>query len=1059
MISKFFITRPIFACVISAFIVIAGLGGMIALPISAYPDIIPPSVTVAATYPGATAETIADTVAAPLEKEINGVEGMLYMSSVNSGNGTLMITVTFNIGVDPDMATVNVNNRIQAAVPRLPEEVRRQGVVVRKASTTFLQIVSVHSPDNSVDVLTLSSYVTLNVVDELRRIPGIGDIQMWGQDYAIRIWMQPDKLAQLGLTPSDVAAAVRQQNSQFAAGQVGVEPVSDQVDFTYAVTAQGRLQEPEEFEQIVVHTTEAGGIVRLKDVARVELGAQTYNNQSTINGQRAVMMALVLQPGANALETGSAVQARLDELSKDFPKGMAYSIPYDTIQYVKVSIKEVVKTLIEAMILVFFVVLLFLQNWRATVIPMLAVPVSLIGTFAAMQLFGFSINMLTLFGMVLAIGIVVDDAIVVLENVERIMTTENLPAPQATEKAMEEVTRPVIAIVLVLTAVFLPVAFMGGLVGEMYRQFAVTISVSVVISGFVALTLTPALCALLLRHDHMVENRLLKGFNKWFERMTHRYESGVRLIMRRGAMSAGIFIVMLVAVVGLFRALPTSLAPSEDQGYVFVIGALQDAASLDRTIKSMEAVAGAVRQHPAVANAVAVSGMDPLTFAFKTNSGIIWLPMKPWDERKSEDLSPGALVGAVFGAAAQVKDGFFFAVEPPPIEGLSMTGGFEAYIQSRGSGSIKDLEAVTEKLVAAANQRPELGGTMTTFRASVPQMRIDLDREKAMSLGVEVGQVFETLQSTFGALYVNDFNRNGRVYQVQLQSEPRFRAYPEDIRNVYVRSKRGDLVPLTALANIREVQGAEIVERFNAFTAAKIMGSARPGFSSGDALKAIEEVAAQTLPSGYQLAFTGTAYQEKVSGGASQGVYLLGVLMVFLILAAQFERWTLPVAVILAVPFAAFGAFLAVFVRGLANDIYFQIGMLTLIGLAAKNAILIVEFALMKYHEGMKLMDAAIEGAKLRFRPIIMTSLALIFGVLPLAISTGAGANSRHSLGTSVIGGMLAATFIATLFVPLFFKWIASARGGEAYDEEHGKGKGQPHGGVEPKPAAPRESN
>jgi multidrug efflux pump len=663
-----------------------------------------------------------------------------------------------------------------------------------------------------------------------------------------------------------------------------------------------------------------------------------------------------------------------------------------------------------------------------------------------------------LFGMVLAIGIVVDDAIVVLENVERIMTTENVSAPVATEKAMAEVTRPVIAIVLVLTAVFLPVAFMGGLVGEMYRQFAVTIAVSVVISGFVALTLTPALCALLLSHDHMVKNRFLQAFNRWFERVTHRYETGVRFVMKRSLLAAGVFVAMLLATVGLFRAIPTSLAPSEDQGYVFVIGFLQDAASLDRTKRSIQAVAGAVQNHPAVANSVAMAGLDPLSFAFKTNAGIIWLPMKPWDERKTEDLSPQALVGAVYGAGAKIKDGFFFAVEPPPIEGLSMTGGFEAYIQSRGSGSIKDLEAVTQKFVAAAAQRKELAGTQTTFSASVPQMRIDLDREKAMTLGVEVGQVFETLQSTFGALYVNDFNRNGRVYQVQLQSEPRFRAYPEDIRNVYVRSKSGSLVPLTALASIREVAGAEIVERFNAFNAAKIMGGAAPGYSSGDAIRVIEEVAAEALPQGYALAFTGTAYQEKVSGGASQGVYLLGVLMVFLILAAQFERWTLPVAVILAVPFAAFGGFLAVFARGLANDIYFQIGMLTLIGLAAKNAILIVEFALMKYHEGMRLADAAIEGAKLRFRPIIMTSLALIFGVLPLAISTGAGANSRHSLGTSVIGGMLAATFIATLFVPLFFKWIASARGGEAFDEEHGKGR--PHqGGTEPKPAAPRESH
>jgi HAE1 family hydrophobic/amphiphilic exporter-1/multidrug efflux pump len=1026
MISRFFITRPIFACVISAFIVLAGLGGMRALPISAYPDIIPPQVTVSATYPGATAETIAETVAAPLEEEINGVEDMLYMQSVNAGNGTLAINVTFNVGADPDLAAINVNNRIQAAVPRLPEEVRRQGVVVRKASANMLQIVTIFSPDGSQDMLSMSSYVSLNVLDELRRVKGVGDVQMFGQDYSIRIWMQPDKLAQLGLTPSDVAASVRQQNSQFAAGHIGVEPMSEQVDFTYSVTAQGRLATPEEFEQIVVRTTQAGSIVRLKDVARVELGAQSYNFKTTQDGKQAVFMAIFLQPGANALETGSGVAERLEELSADFPSGMAYDIPFDTIQYVKVSIKEVVKTLIEAMTLVFFVVLVFLQNWRATIIPMLAVPVSLIGTFAAMYLLGFSINMLTLFGMVLAIGIVVDDAIVVLENVERIMTTEKLSAPEATMKAMTEVTRPVIAIVLVLTAVFLPVAFLGGLVGEMYRQFAITISMSVAISGFVALTLTPALCALLLRHDHVVHHGVLRRFTDWFALMTHHYENGVRFFMKRGALAAGVFGVMLLALAGLFRTVPSSLAPTEDQGYVFVIGMLQDAASLERTTKAVGSVEAEVRTHPAVKNAAGVAGMDPLTQAFKTNGGIIWLPLKPWDERTGdENLSPKAVVNAVFAAGSKVKDAFFFAVEPPPIEGLGMTGGFEAYIQSRGRGTPKDLEGAAQKLVQAASQRKELAGVTSTFSASVPQMRIDLDREKAMTLGVPVNEVFETLQSTFGALYVNDFNRSGRVYQVQLQSEPRFRAYPEDIRSVYVRARSGELVPLTAIASIREVTGPEILERFNVFNAAKLIGGAAPGYSSGDAIEVMEELAAEVLPRGYQLAWTGTAYQEKVSGGASQGVYLLGVLMVFLILAAQFERWTLPVAVILAVPFAAFGALLAVFLRGLENDIYFQIGMLTLVGLAAKNAILIVEFAMMKYHEGMALVDAAIEGARLRFRPIIMTSLALIFGVLPLAISSGAGANSRHSLGTSVIGGMLAATFIATLFTPLFFRWIA----------------------------------
>ncbi len=1026
MISRFFITRPIFACVISAFIVLAGLGGMRALPISMYPNIIPPMVTVTAMYPGATAETIAETVAAPIEEQINGVENMLYMTSVNSGDGTLMITVTFAVGADPDMAAINVNNRVQAAVPRLPEDVRRQGVVVRKASMNFLQIIGITSPDGSMSALELSSYTTLNILDEIRRIPGIGDVQMWGQNYAIRIWMQPDKLAQLGLTPADVTAAVRQQNSQFAAGRVGVEPIDLNVDFTYAVTAQGRLETPEEFEQIVVHTTPSGSIVRLKDVARVELGAQTYNFNSFVGGKQAIAIGVLLQPGANALQTGEAIRARMQELSAEFPQGMSYDIPYDTNLYVEVSIKEVVKTLIEAMILVFFVVLIFLQNLRATIIPMLAVPVSLIGTFAAMLMLGFSINMLTLFGMVLAIGIVVDDAIVVLENVERIMTTENLPAPEATMKAMAEVTRPVIAIVLVLTAVFLPVAFMGGLVGEMYRQFAVTISVSVAISGFVALTLTPALCALLLRHDHVVSNRFLRWFNDWFGRMTHRYERGVQFIMRRGVIAAVVFGGMVLATIGLFQHVPNSLAPQEDQGYVFVIGALQDAASLDRTTKAITSVDDAIRSNPAIQTTVGIAGMDALTQAFKTNGGIIWLPLKHWDERKGDpNQTPEAVIGSVFMESSKVKDAMFFAVPPPPIEGLGMTGGFEAYIQSRGRGSPQDLEAAAYKFVAAASQRPELAGVMTTFSASVPQMRIDLDREKAMTLGVPVTEVFETLQSTFGAMYVNDFNLNGRVYQVQLQSEPRFRAYPEDIRNVYVRSKSGRLVPLTAIASIREVTGPEIVERFNVFMAAKVMGSGAPGYSSGDAIRVAEEVAAEALPPGYELAWTGTAYQEKVSGGASNSVFLLGVLMVFLILAAQFERWTLPLAVILAVPFAAFGAFAAVFMRGLENDIYFQIGMLTLVGLAAKNAILIVEFAMMKYHEGMPLAQAAVEGAKLRFRPIIMTSLALIFGVLPLAISTGAGAASRHSLGTSVIGGMLAATFIATFFVPLFFKWIA----------------------------------
>jgi hydrophobe/amphiphile efflux-1 (HAE1) family protein len=1034
MISNFFIKRPIFACVLSAFIVLAGLGGIRALPIAAYPDIIPPQVTVTAVYPGATAETISETVAAPLEEQINGVEGMLYMQSINAGDGTLTINVTFEVGADPDLATINVNNRIQAAVPRLPEEARRQGVIVRKASASILQIISLSSPDGSQDALTMSNYALLNVLDEIRRVPGVGDVQMFGQNYSMRIWMQPDKLAQLGLTPSDVTAAVRQQNSQFAAGRIGVEPMDGAVDFTYAVTAQGRLSTPEEFGQIVIHTTEAGSIVRLSDVARVELGANNYNFDSYTDGRPAVFILTFLQPGANAIETGDGIHQRMDELAAEFPKGLQYELPYDTIRFVKVSIKEVVKTLIEAMILVFFVVLVFLQRWRATLIPMLAVPVSLIGTFGAMYLLGFSINMLTLFGMVLSIGIVVDDAIVVLENVERLMRTEKMSAMAATEEAMREVTRPIIAIVLVLCAVFLPVAFLGGLVGEMYRQFAMTISVSVAISGFVALTLTPALCAALLRHeeDTTLRKGILARFGDWFERMTGRYEQGVRFVMRRGALAAGVFAAMVIATIGLFQVVPNSLAPTEDQGYIFMVAILQDAASMERTRKAVGTMSEQMSGHPAVQTVAGVAGIDPLTFASRTNAGAVWLPLKPWEERGDKDLSPAAVVNAVYGASGAVKDAFFLAFEPPPIEGLGTTGGFEAYIQSRGRGDAKELERVAQEFVAVAQKQKGLMNIATTYSASVPQIRIDLDREKAMTLGVPVNEVFETLQSTFGALYVNDFNRSGRVFQVQLQSEPRFRAYPEDIRDVYVRSASGDLVPLTALATVREVTGPEVVERFNVFRAAKIMGAAAPGYSSGDALTQIEQLAEKHLPPGYSLAWTGTAFQEKASGGASQGVYVLGVLMVFLILAAQYERWTLPFAVILAVPFAAFGALFAVFIRGLENDIYFQIGMLTLVGLAAKNAILIVEFAMMKHHQGMPLTDAAIQGARLRFRPIIMTSLALIFGVLPLAISSGAGAASRHSLGTSVIGGMLAATFIATFFVPLFFRYIAGWRSSRA---------------------------
>ena len=1029
MIARYFVDRPIFASVLAAFIVIAGLAALRVLPVAQYPDILPPEVDLQAFYPGANAETVAETVAAPLEQVVNGVDDMLYLRSASASNGALGMTVTFAIGTDPDLAAINVNNRVQSALSQLPEEVRRQGVSVRKRSTSFLQIVALDSEDPRFDAVFISNFALLNVLDELRRIPGVGDAQMFGaKDYSIRVWLRPDRLAELGLTPSDVAAAVREQNAQFAAGRVGEEPMAEDTGFTFAVTTLGRLAEPEQFEQIVVRTTADGGIVRLRDVARVELGSREYNFSAARNGKPTVPIGIFLKPGANALEVGNAVRARMAELERSFPAGLEWSIPYDTTVYVRVSIVEVVKTLAEAMLLVFAVVFLFLQNWRATLIPMLAVPVSLVGTFAAMLLLGFSVNTLTLFGMVLAIGIVVDDAIVVLENVERIMASEDLPPREATIKAMSQVTRPVIAIVFVLTAVFLPVAFLGGLVGEMYRQFAITIAVSVAISGFVALTLTPALCAALLRREDVLSHGVLHRFNDWFARMTGHYARGVAYLLRHGALALALFAVMLVATAALVRAVPRSLAPAEDQGYVMVMPILQDAASLKRTEAVNARLTEALVAHPAVQEVMTFSGMDVLTFSLRTNTGITWVNMKDWSEREGPDMSAKALAGYVFGLGAQIKDAFVLAFEPPPIEGLSMTGGFDGFVQSRGGGDYKALEAAVQQLVAAANQRPELAGVTTSFSASVPQIRVDLDREKAKLLGVDVAEVFETMQSTFGALYVNDFNRAGRVFRVHLQSEAEFRARPDDIRDVYVRTGGGELIPLTALVTIREVTGPEIVERYNVFPAAKVLGGPAPGYSSGQALAVMEQVAAEALPEGYELQWTGTSFQEKATGGASRTVFLVGVLMVMLVLAAQYERWTLPFAVIMAVPFAAFGAFLAVFLRGLENDIYFQIGLVTLVGLASKNAILIVEFAQLKVQEGVPLVDAAIEGARLRFRPIVMTSLAFILGVTPLAISSGAGAASRHSIGTGVIGGMLAATFVATLFVPVFFRWVAGWR-------------------------------
>ena len=1020
--SKFFINRPIFASVISIIIVIAGLVASRVLPIAQYPQIAPPTVLITAAYPGASAETLARTVAAPIEEQLNGVENMLYFTSSATANGTVTITATFEVGTNVDTASVNVNNRVKAAEPRLPEDVRRNGVIVQKRSNDILQVVALDSEKGKYSTLYLSNYASLNIVDELKRVPGVGDVTIFGaQDYSMRVWLKPDRLAQLGLTPSDVATAIRAQNAQNAAGKIGQEPAPSDQQLVYTVTAKGRLLTPEEFGNIIIRATGPGGALRLKDVARIELGAYSYDQSVTLDGQPTIAMGVFLQTGANALDVAERVRTRMSELKKKFPEGMGYVIPFDTTKFVSASINEVVKTLIEAMILVLGVVYIFLQSWRATLIPMVAVPISLIGTFAGLWLFGFSINTLTLFAMVLAIGIVVDDAIVVLENVERLMAEEKLAPRQAAIKAMQEVQGALVAIVLVLCAVFVPVAFLGGIAGQLYKQFAVTVAVAVVLSGVVALTLTPALCALLLKAQH-TENKLFAPFNRLFDRFTKSYTRTVGLTLRHGIIGTVIFAAVIGVTVFFFRVIPGSFVPAEDQGYLISALMLPDGATLKRTQTTGENMRQMVSSDEAVAHTFVVSGFDLIGGGNKPNAGTIFIPLKDWSERagKAQDLA-----GKFMGMGMMQADGLALVFNPPPIMGLGSAGGFEVYVQNRVDGDAKKLNEVVQAFMAELQKRTEFTRVSTFFRPTVPQLFVEVDEAKATALGIPLSDVYATLQSTMGTLYVNDFNKAGRVYRVQLQAEANYRMKPDDIGKVYVKSATTQaMIPVSAVASIKRVVGPEQVERFNGFVAAKLMGDSKPGISSGDAIKIVEEVAAATLPSGYEIAWTGQAFQEKRSSGSSMQAFAFAIVMVFLILAAQYEKWSLPVAVIMAVPFALMGALTAIWLRGMPNDIYFQIGLVVLIGLASKNAILIVEFAAQKYAEGMNVVDAALEAARLRFRPIVMTSLAFVLGVFPLVKATGAGASARQSMGTGVFAGMIAATFIATIFIPLFFKWL-----------------------------------
>lgn len=1026
--TKFFITRPIFASVLSIIIVLAGLAAAFKLPIAQYPQIAPPTVTITASYPGASADTLAKTVAGPIEEQLSGVDNLLYFNSSADSSGTLVITATFEVGTNVDQATFNVSNRVNIATPRLPDDVRRNGLIVQKKSNDILLVVMLTSKDAKHDRLYLSNYATLNVLDELKRVKGVGDALIFGgQDYAMRIWLRPDRMAQLGVSSSDVAAAIAAQNNQYAAGKIGQEPAPSSQQLVYTVSAKGRLLDPAEFGNIIIRADGPRGLLYLKDVARVELGAQSYNVTSALDGQAGVAIPIFLQTGANALDTAQGIKAKMAELTGRFPAGMVYTIPYDTSDFVKATIEEVFKTFAEALVLVVLVVFLFLQSWRATLIPIIAVPISLIGTFAGLYLFGFSINLLTLFAMILAIGIVVDDAIVVLENTERLMREENLAPLPAAIKSIQQVSAAVVAIVLVLCAVFVPVAFQGGIAGELYRQFAVTVAIAVVISGVVALTLTPALCAMILQQNH-AENRFFQAFNQGFSRFSNFYTHTVALTLKHKIIGGLAFAGIVLACVLLFMKVPGSFVPAEDQGYVVTIVVMPDGATLSRTTKTTEAIRSAIAQDPAVAHEFAVNGLELLTGANKTNAATMFVRLKDWSLRET---SADQIVGKLFGIGMSQPDGLAFAVNPPAIRGLGTAAGFEVYVQSQRDTDPIKLAAVMNNLMEAMGKEPSLTPPKTFFRPTVPQLLIEVDEAKAISQGVRIADIYTTLQSTMGSYYVNDFNKNGRTYRVQLQAEAQFRMQAEDLGKVYVRSQpsasapNGNMIPLSALSKVSNRVGAEQLERYNGLLSAKVFGAGAPGVSSGDAIKAVERIAASNLPDGYQIAWTAQAYQEKRTGSAAVFAFGFAIIMVFLILAAQFETWALPLAVIMAVPFALAGAFLAVLLRGMPNDIYFQIGLITLIGLAAKNAILIVEFASQKMEQGMPVAEAALEAARLRFRPIVMTSMAFVLGIVPLVVASGAGAAARRSMGTGVFGGMLLATFVATIFIPLFFTWLS----------------------------------